>query len=139
MGANPNYYSKGPKGIQLLEYAHGIEEHESQIKILKQQIEYTITNAKTDDRKQELQEKLAMLEEMLAEDRNNVVISLNPETYEWSFEMWDKQKHGFDNAVTYSRDGGDPIILFKKLGYTTTSIKDDALLISSLLANPKNF
>ncbi|MBQ8886560.1 MAG: hypothetical protein IJY61_02550 [Candidatus Gastranaerophilales bacterium] len=139
LGANPNYYSKGPKGIQLLEYAHGIEEHESQIKILKQQIEYTITNAKTDDRKQELQEKLAMLEEMLAEDRNNVVISLNPETYEWSFEMWDKQKHGFDNAVTYSRDGGDPIILFKKLGYTTTSIKDDALLISSLLANPKNF
>ena len=139
IGTNPSYYSKGPKGIQLLEYAHGIEEHESQIKTLKQQIEYSISNAKKEERKQELTDKLAILEEMLSEDRDNVVISLNTDTLEWSFEPWDSEKHGFDNAVTCTRDGGDPIILFDKLGYATKNIKDDDLLSYNLISNPQNF
>lgn len=139
IGTNPRYYSKGPKGIQLLEYAHGKEEHERQINTLKQQIEYSILNAKTEERKQEQTEKLEILEEMLSEDRDNVVISLNTDTLVWSFEPWDSQKHGFDNAITCIRDGGDPIILFDKLGYATTNIKDDDLQIYSLISNPKNF
>ena len=75
---------------------------------------------------------------MLENDRDNVVISLNPKTFEWSFEMWDKEKHGFDNAITHCRDGGDPIMLFKKLGYTVSNINDD-LLAYNFISNPKNF
>ena len=139
MGVNPNYYSKGPKGIQLLEYAHGREEHEEEIQTLIKQIEVVLKSATTEERKKELAEKTQILQEMLDTDRDNVVISLNPKTYEWSFEMWDKEKHGFDNAITHCRDGGDPIMLFKKLGYTVANVKDDDLLVYSLISNPKNF
>ena len=140
MGANPSYYSKGPKGIQLLEYAHGREEHEEEIQTLIKQMEFVINSSTTEEsRKKEFEEKTQILQEMLNNDRDNVVISLNPKTLEWSFEMWDKEKHGFDNAITHSRDGGDPIMLFKKLGYTVTNVKDDDLLVYSLISNPKNF
>ena len=133
------FYSKGTKGIQLFEYAHAIELHEEQIKTLKQQIQYSIDNAKTPERKKELEEKMQVLEEMLEEDRENVVIELNPQTFEWSFELRKQKPDTFDNAVTATRDGGDPILLFKHLGYTTTNIRDDDLKIYSLISNPQNF
>lgn len=133
------FYSKGSKGIQLFEYAHAIEIHEEQINTLKQQIQYSIDNAKTPERKKELEEKMQVLEEMLEEDRENVVVELNPQTFEWSFELRKQKPDTFDNAITATRDGGDPIILFKHLGYTTTNIKDDDLKIYTLISNPQNF
>ena len=137
--ANLRFYSKGAKGLQLFEYAHAIELHEEQINTLKQQIQYSIDNAKTKERKKELEEKMQILEEMLDEDRDNVVIELNPQTFEWSFELKKQNPDTFDNAITATRDGGDPIILFKHLGYTTTNIKDDDLKIYALISNPQNF
>ena len=137
--ANLRFYSKGAKGLQLFEYAHAIELHEEQIKTLKQQIQYSIDSAKTLERKKELEEKMQVLEEMLEEDRDNIVIELNPQTFEWSFEIKKQEPNTFDNAITATRDGGDPIILFKHLGYTTTNIKDDDLKIYSLISNPRNF
>ena len=136
---NLRYYTKGSKGMQLFEYAHAIEMHEEQIETLKQQIQYAIDNAKTSERKKELQEKLETLQEMLDENRENVYITLNPQTFEWSFELLEKDANEFENAVMATRDGGDPITLFKRLEYPTANIKDNDLQIYELISNPQNF
>ena len=139
IGTNPNYYSKGSKGLQLLEYAHGVEEHEIQIKEMLAQLEKSISSAKTKKKRIEQESKLKSLQEMLLEDRSNTVILYDKQTFECDFEKWDKNKHGFDNAVTATREGGDPIMLFKKLGYVTTNVVNDNLKAHRLISNPQNF
>ena len=139
MGANPRYYSNGAKGIQLLEYAHGIEEQETQIKTLIEEMETEISNTKLGIIRKKKEQKLQRLQELLSKDRNRVVISCDIKTFELDFEEWNKEKHGFDNAATCTRQGGDPILLFGKLGYLTTNVFDDNAKVHCLISNPKNF
>lgn len=137
--ATLKYYSKGPKGIRLFEYAHGYEEHEYLIQLGFDMFNYSIGAAKAEEEKQILQENLEIFNELLAENRDNVVIEHCKQKKQWCFGPWDKYENGFDNAVTLTRNGGDPVQLFMDLLYSTENIAYDENEVYSLISNPKNF
>ena len=131
--ANRDYFSRGAKGIQMLEYVHGKEIHEERINLLYDQI--------LQERKRTGSDKslfqLLDLDKLYLTDKENLVVEFDSKKKKWTFHKWDAEKDGFGNAEILTRHYGQSSKLFNKLGYSTKNYS-----ISNsfrILANPKTF
>lgn len=131
--ANRDYFSRGAKGIQMLEYVHGKEIHEERVRKLYKQL--------TDERRRtgsyESLVKLLELDRLYLDDKENLVVAFDAKNKKWTFHKWNAERDGFGNAEILTRHYGQSSKLFNKLGYSTKNytIADSA----KILANPKTF
>ena len=136
--SDKRYFSRGAKGIRLLEFADGKESHADKIRFLMLQYRQAYDSAKTENEKRLIDEKASRLIDLLEENWDSVVVSLD-EKQDWTFEEWKKEKHGFDSGSTVSRDGGNSSELFMRLLYPIEVYNKDEMARNDFISYAENF
>ncbi len=131
--ANRDYFSRGAKGIQMLEYVHGKEIHEERIQLLYKQL---FEERKKTGSPESLMQLLD-LDKLYLSDKENLVVDYDVDKKKWTFHKWDEELDGFGNAEILTRHFGHSSKLFNKLGYSTRNYSIPSSRI--LLSNPKTF
>ncbi len=128
-----DYFSRGAKGIQMLEFVHGKEIYEERYQNLLAQLEREHKKVKSS----KTEKRLKSVKRMYAAEKENLVIEFDDIKKKWKYHRWDAQKDGFGNAQILTRNYGKSSSLFNKLGYKTKTI--GVKMASFVLSNPKIF
>ena len=130
---NSDYFSRGAKGIQMLEFVHGKEIHAERYDKLLKQVRRERKKSKT----AQTEKRLKTVQRMYANEKENLVIEFDEANKRWKFHRWNDQKDGFGNAEILTRNYGESSSLFNKLGYKTKTF--GMKIASFILSNPKIF
>ncbi len=128
-----DYFSRGAKGIQMLEFVHGKEIYEERYQKLIAQLEREHKKVKSP----KTEKRLKSVQRMYAADKENLVIDFDDVKKKWKYHRWDSQKDGFGNAQILTRNYGESSSLFNKLGYKTKTF--GIKMAGFILPNPKIF
>lgn len=128
-----DYFSRGAKGIQMLEFVHGKEIHAERYQKLLRQLEKEHRKLRTP----KTERRLKSVQKMYAAEKENLVIEFDDVKKKWKYHRWDYQRDGFGNAEILTRNYGESSSLFNKLGYKTKTF--GMKTASFILSNPKIF
>ena len=128
-GANEAYYSDGALGVQMLEYADGVE---MQQEMIEEATEYLI-------RKDGSGAELAEFTKYLDEHNGNVYIWFDSsgELHYKNYEEYIKnpfQLYKYDSAATHYRHGGLPSEFYKRVGLEADSCSTSKALNSGIFS-----